>query len=94
MTKKPNKIDIDKLTILGDNILLEPVELEDNEVVLKPEQYEDKPEFGLIISMGKNVQSVLTTGELVVFNKYSTTKIRVNGHDYLFIREEDVLGKQ
>ena len=100
--KKPNKIELDKVDILGDNILLEPIELEENETVIKPEQYEDKPEFGMVIGVGSGritdhgefIPTKIKVGDLLIFNKYSTTKIRVNGHDYLFIREEDILARQ
>ncbi len=102
MRKRPTKIDITKLEVLGDNILLEPLELEDNERVIKPEQYEDKPEFGIVIKIGDGritdhgelIPTKIKIGYLLIFNKYSTTKIRVNGHDYLFIREEDILARQ
>lgn len=66
--------------------------------IVKPNQYEDKAEFGEIVLIGEGrifdngtvVPLRVKKGDIVLFQKYSAQKIRNNGEDYLIIREEDI----
>lgn len=96
------KINLINLKVLHDNVLIEPVEEESDDGVLRPVQYEDKAEIGVVVKVGPGrwlesgdlLNTTVKTGDLVQFNKYSPTKIKIEGKDYLYIREEDILSKQ
>lgn len=80
--------DIASHTINGDYLLVYPVDEPDFGGITGAEQYEDKPEFGVIIKSGdKNIKE----GDFVVYGKYSSTIVRSQGVDFFFIRSEDVM---
>jgi len=56
-----------------------------------PDAAKEKPQRGKIEAVGADVKSV-KVGDIVLFDKYSGSKINVEGTDYLIIKEEDILG--
>lgn len=100
MSKQKQSNDITKFKLLYDNILVKAIEIEESGGVIRPNQYEDKPELGEVVSVGEGrifdtgvIEPLrLKVGDSVYFNKYSTTKFNVNGTDYYIIREEDCIG--
>src|SRR6266568_3405361 len=56
-----------------------------------PDAAKEKPQRGEIEAVGTDVKSV-KIGDIVLFDKYSGSKINVEGTDYLIIKEEDILG--
>lgn len=56
-----------------------------------PDAAKEKPQRGKIERIGADVKSV-KEGDLILFDKYSGSKINVDGTDYLIIKEEDILG--
>lgn len=87
---------------LGDHILVKP---EDEKEVKKggiiiPDTAKEKPQEGKIVAVGKGkrfengtiVPLEVKAGDKVLFGKYSGTEIKVDGDDYLIMREDDVLG--
>jgi chaperonin GroES len=87
--------------LLQDNVLIASVEFETDGKVYRPNQYEDKPEFGVVLSVGQGrlldngtrVPSPVVEGDFVVFGKYSSVKVRAEGVDFLFVRDEDIMSK-
>ena len=73
------------LTPLGDRLIVEPLEEEQTTIggIVLPDTAVEKPQRG----------SVIAAGDTVVFSKYGGTEIRVEGTDYLILRESDVLAK-
>jgi chaperonin GroES len=65
-----------------------------------PDSAKDKPQEGMVISVGKgktNVEGKLfplavKDGDTVLFGKYSGTEITLDGSDFLIMKEEEVLG--
>lgn len=84
-------LDITKFVMLRDNLLVRALRPKDKNGLVDPAQYEDKPEFGEVISYGEKVTSI-QLGAIVRFGKYSTEMIRSNGEDYFIVREEDISG--
>jgi chaperonin GroES len=102
--KNKNKFDILNHDILHDNVLVRAItgeELERTSKLVDVEQYEDKPEWGEVISTGNG--RILESGQLspmnvkpgdiIIYGKYSSYKTRVDGKDYLIIRDEDIFTK-
>jgi chaperonin GroES len=77
--------------LVSDNILLEAVEVKsDDEYIVNPAQYSDKPEVGLVLKIGPNVKFV-SEGDYVLFSKYLASKYRFNGKDYFVVKEDDIV---
>jgi chaperonin GroES len=92
-------IDLLKGKLLYDQVLIDPVVLEDSSNgLVNAQQYEDKPEFGKVLLVGNGrlldtgdvVKPIVKVGDTVLFQKYSAQKVRVGAVDYLIIREEDI----
>ncbi len=56
-----------------------------------PETAKEKPQKGEVKAVGKDVED-LKAGDIVLFDRYSGSKIKLDGDEYLIIKEEDVLG--
>ena len=50
----------------------------------------EKPNYATVESVGPDVKTV-KKGERILFREYSATEIKVDGVDYLIIKEEDIL---
>jgi chaperonin GroES len=65
-----------------------------------PETAKEKPQKGEVIAVGpgrvtddgKQQKMDVKVGDIVLFDKYSGSKINMDNEEYLIIREEDVLG--
>lgn len=102
MAKKQNKQDkysIEDYNILYDNILVLAIDIEVVDGIVRPQNYDDKPEIGTVIKVGEGrvfdngtiIPLKIKIGQTVFFNKYSTTKLNSDGKDYFVVREEDVI---
>jgi chaperonin GroES len=56
-----------------------------------PEAAKEKPQKGKIEAIGAEVKSV-KAGDLILFDKYSGSKINIENVEYLILKEEDILG--
>lgn len=65
-----------------------------------PDTAKEKPQQGKVIAVGqgrvtedgKVLALEVKAGDKVLFSKYSGTELKLEGKEYLMIREEDVLG--
>ena len=65
-----------------------------------PDTAKEKPQRGEIIATGKGrvtedgkvLPLEVKSGDRILFGKYSGTELKLNGEDYLMMREEDILG--
>ncbi|OGT56345.1 MAG: co-chaperone GroES [Gammaproteobacteria bacterium RIFCSPHIGHO2_12_FULL_42_10] len=97
MTKKSSKI-----RPLSDRIVVEPVEAETTTaggIVIPDTSDKDKPMQGTVIAIGngkyidgKIVPLQISVGDRILFGKYAGTNIKLEGTEYLVMREEDALG--
>ena len=68
--------------------------------IIIPDNAKEKPQQGEVIAVGsgkvlddgKKVPLEVKKGDRVLFGKYSGTEIKVDGTEYLMMREEDILG--
>jgi chaperonin GroES len=91
-----------KFTPLHDRILVQ--RLEDTETmrggIIIPDSAKEKPQQGKVISVGKGKSNDegkvfpldVKSGDTVLFGKYSGTEIKIDGEEFLIMREEEVLG--
>ena len=89
-------------TPLHDRILLKRID--EGETVrggiIIPDSAKEKPQEGEVISVGKGKSNDegkvfpldVKAGDRVLFGKYSGTEIKIDGEEFLIMREEEVLG--
>jgi chaperonin GroES len=91
-----------KFTPLHDRILVRRVEESETTRggIIIPDTAKDKPQEGEVISVGKGkineegkVRPLdVKEGDRILFGKYSGTEIKLDGEDFIIMREEEVLG--
>ena len=87
---------------LGDRVLVQPLEQEEVKKggIIIPDTAKEKPQEGKIVAVGagkrddngKLIPLVVKKGDRVLFSKYGGTEIKLDGKDYLIMREDDILG--
>jgi chaperonin GroES len=91
-----------KLRPLQDRILVQRVEEETKTKggIIIPDTAKEKPAEGKIVAVGngklgedgKRVALEVKKGDRILFGKYAGTEIKIEGEEYLILREDDVLG--
>lgn len=91
-----------KLRPLQDRIIVKRLEEETVTAggILIPDTAKEKPQRGEIIAVGKGKVTEdgkvlpvdVKAGDKVLFGKYAGTEIKIEGQDYLIMREDDILG--
>ena len=97
-----SNIDITKFKFFLDNVLIKAIQIEKRDGIIRPANYEDKPELGEVIAYGKGrvfdtgvIEPIeLKKGDIVLFNRYSATKYNFDGNDFYVVRIEDVVEKK
>src|ERR1700757_3299846 len=87
---------------LGDRVLVQP--LEEQEVkkggIIIPDTAKEKPQEGKVVALGtgkvddngNKVPFNVKEGDKVLISKYGGTEIKIDGDNYLIMREDDILG--
>lgn len=68
--------------------------------IIIPDSAKEKPQEGTVVSVGKGKSNDkgetfpldVKAGDTILFGKYSGTEIKLDGEDFLIMREEEVLG--
>jgi len=91
-----------KFTPLHDRLLVRRIEEAGTTRggLIIPDSAKDKPQEGQVISTGKGKTNdegkvlplALRDGDHILFTKYAGTEIKIDGEDFLIMKEEDVLG--
>ena len=91
-----------KLRPLQDRILVQRVKEEEKTKggIIIPDTAKEKPVEGRVIAAGigklseegKRIALEVQKGERILFGKYSGNEIKIEGEEYLIMREDDVLG--
>jgi chaperonin GroES len=91
-----------KLRPLQDRIIVQRVEEETTTKggIIIPDTAKEKPAEGKVIAVGngklddngKRIPLELKAGDRILFGKYSGTEVKIEGEEYLIMREDDVLG--
>jgi len=91
-----------KIRPLQDRILVERVEEEKTTKggIIIPDTAKEKPIEGKIVAVGsgrvgddgKKIPLEVKKGDRVLFGKYGGTEVKIEGVEYLIMREDDVLG--
>ena len=91
-----------KIRPLQDRIMVQPIlekEVQKGGIII-PDSAKEKPIEGRVKAVGKGkigddgkpIKLEIKVGDKVLYSKYGVTEIKVDGEDYLLMREDDVLG--
>lgn len=90
-----------KLRPLGDRVIVQRLESETQTAsgIVIPESASEKPDQGTVVAVGPGrraddgslIPLELTVGDKILFGKYAGQSTKVDGEEFLVIREEEVL---
>jgi len=91
-----------KLRPLGDRIVVMAISRETvtKSGIVLPDTAKEKPQEGEVLAVGpgkvldngKRVTLEVSVGQKVLFAKYAGSEVKIDGEEYLILRESDVMG--
>ncbi|MBM9613485.1 co-chaperone GroES [Desulfobulbus rhabdoformis] len=91
-----------KIRPLNDRILVKRLEGEEKTAggIIIPDSAKEKPAEGEVVAVGPGKQKEtgervamdVAVGDRVLFSKYGGTEVKLDGEDFLIMREDDILG--
>lgn len=86
---------------LGERVVIEVAESDVKTAsgIVLPDTAKEKPQKGTVVAVGagklldngERVAMEVKVGDGVIFSKYSGSEVKVEGKDYLIVRESDIL---
>ena len=85
-----------KIKPLADRVLVEPMAAETKTAsgIIIPDNAKEKPKKGKVVAVGsgtKDEKMTVSVGDTVLYGKYAGTELKLEGQDYLIMRESDIL---
>jgi chaperonin GroES len=85
-----------KIKPLADRVLIEPSQAETKTAsgIIIPDNAKEKPQKGTVAAVGNGTKDEPITvkiGDTVLYGKYAGTELKLEGTDYLIMRESDIL---
>ena len=89
-----------KLVPLGDRVVLKQMEAEETTKsgIVLPGQAKEKPQQAEVIAVGpggvvdgKEVKMEVEAGQKVIYSKYAGTEVKMDGEEYIIVRQNDIL---
>ena len=82
---------------LADRVLVEPVQAETKTAsgIIIPDTAKEKPQEGTVVAVGTGTPDeplTVKVGDRVLYGKYAGSELKLDGKDYLIVREGDLLG--
>jgi len=87
---------------LSDRVLVKRMEEEETTKggIIIPDTAKEKPQQGKVVAIGDGklldngtrITPPVKVGEVVLFGKYAGTEIKIEGEEYLILREDDIFG--
>ncbi len=91
-----------KLRPLGDRVVVKAISRETvtKSGIVLPDTAKEKPQEGEILAIGpgkvldngKRVTLEVKVGQKILFAKYGGTEVKIDGEEYLILRESDIMG--
>ena len=91
-----------KFRPLHDRVVLKRIEAEEKTAggIIIPDTAREKPQQGEVVSVGpggrdetgKFIPIDVQTGDRVLFGKWSGTEVKIDGVEYLIMKESDIMG--
>lgn len=89
-----------KLTPLSDRVVLQQLKAEETTKsgIILASSAQEKPQEALVIAVGpggvvdgKEVKMQVKEGQKVIYSKYSGTDVKLDGEEYIIVRQDDIL---
>ena len=87
---------------LYDRVVVKRIEEKENKIggLFIPDSATEKPQEGEVVAVGKGkrledgklVALDVQKGDRILFGKYSGSEIRLDGEEYMIMREDEILG--
>lgn len=91
-----------KIQPLQDRVIVKRFENEEKTAsgIFIPDSAQEKPQEGKVIAVGPGkhldngniVKPTVKEGDKILFGKYAGTEVKIDGEDFLIMREDDILG--
>jgi len=91
-----------KVTPLSDRVLIKRLEAAEEKLggIIIPDTAKEKPQQGQVVAVGpgrmtedgKRLTPDVKKGQRVLIGKYTGTEVKIEGHEYVILREDDILG--
>jgi chaperonin GroES len=91
-----------KIQPLQDRVIVKPKEAEETTKggIILPDTAKEKPIEGTVVAVGegktteegKLIKLTVKVGDTVLYGKYSGTEVKIEGEEYLIMRESDIYG--
>ena len=88
------------LVPLGDRVVLKELKAEETTKsgIVLPGQAQEKPQQGEVVAVGpggvvdgKEVKMEVAVGDKVIYSKYSGTEVKMDGTEYIIVKQNDIL---
>ena len=93
-----------KLEPMGDRLVVKPMQSEEKTKsgIYLPDTAKEKPQEGKVIAVGpgrmtdegKRIAPDVEVGDIVLYTKYGGSEIKIDGEEFIIMRESDVLAKK
>lgn len=87
---------------LHDRVLIEPLEAEEKTAggIIIPDTAKEKPMEGKVVATGSGARAEdgsvtpmdVKKGDRVLYGKWSGTEVKIDGNDFVIMRESDIMG--
>jgi len=91
-----------KVRPLGDRLVVERIEQDEKTAggIIIPDSAKEKPKQGKVLAAGpgakdengKRIPMDVEAGDIVLFTQWAGNEIKMDGKDYLVLKESDVIG--
>lgn len=91
-----------KLIPLFDRVVVQHIEAHETTAsgIILPGSAQEKPQMATVISVGeggvidgKEVKMIVHPGDLVLYSKYAGSEFKIDGEEFIVIRQSDILAK-
>ena len=93
-----------KLQPMGDRLVVKPTQSEEKTKsgIYLPDTAKEKPQEGKVVAAGpgkmtdegKRLPMDVEVGDTVIYAKYGGSEIKIDGEDFIIMRESDILAKK
>ena len=93
-----------KLEPMGDRLVVKPMQSEEKTKsgIYLPDTAKEKPQEGKVIAVGpgrmtdegKRIAPDVAVGDIVLYTKYGGSEIKIDGEEFIIMRESDILAKK
>jgi chaperonin GroES len=94
-----------KLQPMGDRLVVKPMQSEEKTKsgIYLPDTAKEKPQEGKVIAVGPGrmtedgktrITPDVEVGDIVIYAKYGGSEIKIDGEEFIIMRESDILAKK